>query len=109
MLFYHYASDTIKRLVDASVPQCVPNFDRLGKPRDVYITDSLYGSIAAAEAALQIGAMHPAGAMSPPSWRFDLDLTGCTYTNRGRVKGGTATEFTTRDAPLVTGTTKMGP
>jgi len=109
MAFYHYASEDVRLVIVRSVPWRVPNTDRLGRPREVYFTDSLFHSIAAAEAALQIGALHPKGPHATPHFRCEIDLTGCTYTNLGAVAGGTATEYATPDQPQVTAIIGMNP
>ena len=107
--FYHYASATIHRLVMASTPNRVPNFDIYGTPRTVYFTDVLFTSAAAAETALLIGAKHPAGPRSSPVFRFDLDVTLCAYTNLGIVPGGTATEYITTGSLIVTASARLSP
>ena len=109
MDFYHYASATIHKLVMASKPNRVPNFDIYGTPRTVYFTDVLFTSAVAAETALLIGAKHPAGPRSSPAFRFDLDVTLCAYTNLGIVPGGTATEYITVDSPIVTASARLRP
>ena len=109
MRYYHYASATIHKLVMASKPNRVPNFDIYGTPRTVYFTDVLFTSAVAAETALLIGAKHPAGPRSSPAFRFDLDVTLCAYTNLGIVPGGTATEFVTAASPEVISSTGLGP
>jgi hypothetical protein len=87
----------------------VPNVDRAGRPKVVYFTHDYYDSAAAAEAALRIGSLNPFGAGPPPAYRLDLDLSGCTYTYHGLVPGGTGTEYTTRDGPLVSATNGLNP
>lgn len=109
MDYYHYASATIHKLVMASKPNRVPNFDKTGAPRTVYFTDTLFASAAVASTALMIGAMHPGGPRNAPEYRFDLNISLCTYTNLGIVPGGTATEYITDDSPLVTASTRLGP
>ena len=42
MAFYHYASATIEKLVMASKPNRVPNFDISGPLRTVYFTENLF-------------------------------------------------------------------
>ena len=109
MDFYHYASATIHKLVMASKPNRVPNFDIYGTPRTVYLTDILFTSAVAAETALLVGAKRPAGPRSSPAFRFDLDVTLCAYTNLGIVPGGTATEYITVDSPIVTASARLSP
>ncbi len=99
---YRYVSKREVSVVQSISPWRVPNIDRAGKPKQVYFTWDLYTSVSQAEAALRIGAQNPAGASSSPSDRVDLDLTGVTYTLLGIVAGGTGTELTTPDCPLVT-------
>lgn len=108
-MYYHYASATIHKLVMASKPNRVPNFDKTGAPRTVYFTDMSFVSAAAASTALMIGAMHPGGPRAAPEYRFDLDVSLCTYTKVGVVPGGTATEYITAGSPEVTASTSLGP
>ena len=109
MAFYHYASATIEKLVMASKPNRVPNFDISGSPRTVYFTDDLFTSTATAEIAMMIGTKNPSGSHKSPEYRFDLDVSLCTYTNSGIVRGGTATEYITAGSPEVTASTSLGP
>lgn len=109
MKYFHYASATIHTLVMASVPNRVPNFDKSGKPRTVYFTDVSFTSAAAASTALMIGPMHPGGPRLAPEYRLDLDVSLCAYINLGIVPGGTATEYTTADSPIVTASARLGP
>lgn len=107
--YYHYASATIDKLVMASKPNRVPNFDKMGAPRRGYFTDSLYVSAATASTALMIGPKHPGGPRAAPEYRFDLDVSLCTYSKVGVVPGGTATEYITAGSPEVTASTSLGP
>jgi hypothetical protein len=109
LAFYRYVSPAEVAVVRASTPMRVPNVNRHGVPKDVYFTADYFTSAAKAETALQIGAYHPAGPFSSPKDRLDLDLTGCLYSFIGTVPGGTATEYVTRDSPLVTSIHGLGP
>jgi hypothetical protein len=108
-LAYRYSSSSEVSIVSGSVPSRVPNVDRTGKPKTVYMTWDLYTSAAVAEIALQIGSHHPHGPFSSPTHRLDLNLSGVSYTFAGTVPGGTGTELTTSDSPLVTAITGLTP
>jgi hypothetical protein len=98
---YRYVSKREVSVVQSVSPWRVPNIDRAGKPKQVYFPWDLYTSVSQAETALKIGVQNPAGVFSSPSDRLDLDLPGVTYTFLGIVPGGTGTELTTPDSPLV--------
>jgi hypothetical protein len=68
-----------------------------------------YDSASVAEAALRIGKLHPGGPFSSPTDRVDLDLRGISYHHLGIVPGGTGTELTTGQSPLVTNVTGLKP
>jgi hypothetical protein len=106
---YRYVSASEVTVVKASIPWRVPNFDLAGKPKIVYFTWDYFTSATVAEKALQIGVFHPFGPFASPTERLDLDLAGITYTNHGTVPGGTGSEVTTTDSPLVTAINPLGP
>jgi hypothetical protein len=99
---YRYISDVEAQLVQSRDPWRVPNVDRFGNPKTVYMTWDLYHSARDAESALLIGRRNPNGPTATPTHRLELDLTGVRYQDNGIVLGGTGTEFTTEDEPLVT-------
>ena len=102
MPFYRYVSAGEAAVVQASTPWRIPNVDRFGKPKVVYFSSDYFASVAKAENALQIGAHHPGGPRPSPTDRLTLDVSGITYQYLGIVPGGTGTEYTTNDSPLVT-------
>ena len=109
MIAYRYSSSGEVSAIRATIPWRVPNVDRMGRPKIVYITWDFYTSASIAELALQIGRHHPTGPFSSPTDRLDLDLTGISYTFAGIVPGGTGTEVTTHSSPLVTAITGLLP
>lgn len=109
LIAYRYAAATEVRVVRATTPWRVPNFDRMGRPKIVYMTWDLYDLAGEAELALRIGAYHQAGPFPSPIDRLDLDLTGVDYTDAGTVPDGTGSEVTTTDSPLVVAITGLAP
>lgn len=75
----------------------IPNTDRGGNPKDVYVTPDRHESASEAEDALQIGSKNPNGATPTPTHRIEGDATGVQFDQAGRVEGGTGTELTTRE------------
>jgi hypothetical protein len=105
MAFFRYVSVGEYAVVFAATPNRVPNVDRFGRPKVVYFSHDLYATVTDAEAALMIGTLNPTGATAPPAYRLDIDLTGMAYTHHGIAAGGTGSEYTTPDSPLVTAAT----
>jgi hypothetical protein len=105
MAFYRYVSVGEHAVIVALTPMRVPNVDMAGVPKVVYFTHDFYTTVTAAETALLIGSLNPNGAGPPPAYRAELDVTGITYKYLGIVSGGTGSEYTTPDSPLVTGNT----
>lgn len=105
--YYCYVDAAMTAVV--RVTTAVPNINRAGRPRLVYLTTNRYTSAAKAEVALQIGRHHPRGPYPPPDDRLLLDVSACTLTYNGIVPGGTGTEYTTPDAPKVRTITPLGP
>jgi len=106
---YRYVADGEVAVIRASTPQVVPKQNAEGKPKIIYFTWDLYTSASVAEVALQIGTFHPGVATDIPTDRLDLDVSGISYIFTGTVPGGTGTQLTTYDSPLVTAITVLGP
>lgn len=109
MTGYRYVSAAEVSVIRVKRPWRVPNVDLAGRKKLIYFTWDSYASKATAELALQIGRLNPWGATAAPSDRLDLDLTGVSYTDHGIVHGGTGTEVSTPDSPLVTVITLLSP
>jgi len=73
----------------------IPNTDRSGNLKDMFISPIKYDTVAGAEKGLQIGTQNPNGATSSPMYRVEFDMNGIKFRYGGNVEGGTGVELIT--------------
>lgn len=67
----------------------IPNTDRAGNLKDVFVSPGKYDTAADAEKALQIGKQNPFGATESPTHRIEFNTSGIKFRYGGNVEGGT--------------------
>lgn len=75
----------------------IPNIDRSGNLKNVFVSPGKYDTIAGAENGLQIGKQNPFGPTESPVYRIEFDLNSVRYTYAGNVEGGTGVELITQE------------
>lgn len=90
------AENTVTRYVGATEARIaqetgfIPNVDRFGQPKVVYVTpEAPVASASQAEGIYQIGRMNPMGATAPPTHVIVGNPQGISFINGGNVAGST--------------------
>ncbi|WP_339061221.1 hypothetical protein [Tepidibacillus marianensis] len=73
----------------------IPNTDRAGNLKDVFVSPVKYNTVTDAEKGLQIGKQNPFGATESPMYRVEFNTNGIKYRYGGNVEGGTGVELIT--------------
>jgi hypothetical protein len=73
----------------------IPNTDRAGNLKDVFVSPDKYNTVSGAEKGLQIGKQNPFGATDSPMYRVEFDMSTVKFKYGGNVQGGTGIELIT--------------
>ncbi|MBB6214115.1 hypothetical protein HNQ80_000184 [Anaerosolibacter carboniphilus] len=76
----------------------IPNTDRAGNLKDVFVSPVKYDTVAGAEEGLQIGKQNPFGATESPMYRVEFNTNGIKFRYGGNVEGGTGVELITEQS-----------
>lgn len=76
----------------------IPNTDRSGNLKDIFVSPGKYDLVADAENALQIGTQNPFGATQSPTYRVEFNTNGIRFRYAGNVEGGTGIEMITEQS-----------
>jgi len=76
----------------------IPNTDRAGNPKDVYVSPGKYDTTVEVEKALKIGKQNPFGATESPTHGIEFNTRGINFKYVGNVKGGTDIEMITEQS-----------
>ena len=76
----------------------IPNTNRVGDLKDVFVSPNKYDTISETEKGLQIGKQNPFGPYTSPMYRVEFDMNSVKYRYGGNVQGGTGLELITEQA-----------
>ena len=76
----------------------IPNTDRAGNLKDVFVSPVKYDTVVDAEKGLQIGKQNPFGVTESPMYRVEFDMNGVKYRYGGNVDSGTGVELITKQS-----------
>ncbi|GBF32787.1 Rhs family protein [Desulfocucumis palustris] len=93
---YRYVSEGELNVIKATGK--IPNVDRAGNLKDIFVSPNKYDTILEAEKGLQIGKQNPFGPTGSPVYRVEFNMNSVNYRYGGNVEGGTGIEMITEQS-----------